>query len=133
MFNHYFARFDFFQKQNRINIIKIEDKKEEFNIKIAESQTLLEKHTNNFEMMRNIDKMRKEIFQIEENVKSNQYLIEMIKKIISQKQNDIQLCSSILNMCKDNYKEKKNNVELEKFISIMLGNPSRNINSEKRL
>ena len=83
-------------------------------MEIDEKKVLLDKHTNNFEMMRNIDKMRKEKFQIEENVKNNGNLIEMLKKIISQKQNDIQLCSSILNMCKDNYKDKKNNVELEK-------------------
>jgi hypothetical protein len=71
-------------------------------------------------MMMNIDRMRKEIFHIEDNVKNNLNLIEMLKKIISQKQNDIQLCTSILNMCKDNYKEKKNNVDLEKYIYLRI-------------
>lgn len=69
-------------------------------------------------MMRNIDKMRKEIFYIEENINNNTNLIEVLKKNIIQKQKDIQLCSSILGMCKDNYNEKKNNLESEKYYTL---------------
>lgn len=107
-------RFDFFQRQNIINIEKKKNKILAFDDDITEKLCVMEKHTNNFEMMRNIDKMRKEIFQLDENNNINDNLIQMLKRMISQKQNDIQLCTSILNMCKDNYKEKKNNVELEK-------------------
>jgi flagellar biosynthesis chaperone FliJ len=107
-------RFDFFQRQNTINNEKKAENIKAFTENIDDKLILMEKHTVNFEMMRKIDKMRKEIFYIGENINNNTNLIEILKKTISQKQNDIQLCSSILNMCKDNYKEKKNNVELEK-------------------
>lgn len=108
-------RFDFFQRQNTINAEKKDEKIQAFNESIKEKFELMDKHTVNFDLMRKIDKMRKEIYFIEENINNNSNLIELLKKIISHKQNDIQLCSSILNMCKDNYKEKRNNVELEKY------------------
>lgn len=78
----------------------------------------MDKHTTNYEMMRNIDKMRKEIYYLEENINNNSNLIEILKKNIFQKQNDVQLCTSILNMCKDNYNEKKNNLESEKYYTL---------------
>ncbi len=111
-------RFDFFQRQNSINSEKKTEKINAFNDSITEKLALMEKHTKNFEMMRNIDKMRKEIFYIEENINNNSNLIEILKKNIFQKQNDIQLCTSILNMCKDNYNEKKNNLESEKYFML---------------
>ena len=97
-----------------MNVDNKESKEKAFYFQLQKTHEMLEKYTMNYEMMMNINKMKKESFYIEENIKNNQNLIEMLKKIISQKHNDIQLCSSILNMCKDNYKEKKNNVDLEK-------------------
>ena len=63
-----------------INTEKKDEKIIAFNENITEKLALMQKHTTNFEMMRNIDKMRKEIFYTEENINSNTNLIEILKK-----------------------------------------------------
>lgn len=118
--NEKFKQYEFFDKQLRVQKVDKSEKIKILDSKLKVAQEKLEKCYKNYQMTFNINKMRNQIYSIQEKINNFESTIELLKKNISQKQSDLHISSSIFFINKENYKEKvqyieKNYKKIEKY------------------
>lgn len=109
--NEKIKQYEFFDKQLKIITGDKSEKIYSLNSQITIAHDAFKKYYKKYEMTINIDKMRKQIYGLQEKIMNYEISIDTLKKIISQKQSDLHISSSIFSINKENYKEKVQNVE----------------------
>jgi hypothetical protein len=109
--NEKIKQYEFFDKQLKILTGDKSEKINSLNSQLTIAHEAFKKYYKKYEMTINIDKMRKQIFALQEKIINYEVTIDSLKKIISQKQSDLHISSSIFYINKENYKEKVQNVE----------------------